>query len=350
MNRLALPVARRRRIDATVAQLRSLLPREWSVDAVQQRGDVTVLRIADGLGTQTTLSLLTGEGFDPREIRGLSLPDLPVLVSAAWLSERARELLRDRGAGFIDRTGNAEIRLTQPGLYIRTDGTSRDPTPKRSKGPSLRGPRAWALLRTLVEVRPPYTAGDLAADRALDDGYVSRVLQVLADEQIIERAPRGPVESVEWEPLLRRITASYTLLGANTTTTWIAAAGPGRLLNDLTGLRVGRWAVTGSFVTSAIAPVAAPEIAVVYTDDPERLAKAARLLPSTTGSNVILAAPYDPIVFQRGRDIDRVPAVSVTQAAIDSLTGPGRMPAEGEALLTWMRRNDTRWRMPKLKA
>lgn len=167
---------------------------------------------------------------------------------------------------------------------------------------------------------------------------------MLAEEQLITRAARRPVESVQWEPLLRRITATYALLDANTTSTWIATAGPNRLLRDLSSLRVGRWAVTGSFATSAIAPVAAPEIAVIYTEDPERLAKAARLLPATTGSNVILAAPYDPIVLKRGRDLDRVPLVSVAQAAIDSLTGPGRMPAEGEALLTWMRRAEGRWR------
>ena len=60
--------------------------------------------------------------------------------------------------------------------------------------------------------------------------------------------------------------------------------------------------------------------------------------------NVILAKPYDPIVFQRGQTIERVPAVSVAQAVMDSLTGPGRMPAEGEALLTWMQANEPRWR------
>ena len=214
----------------------------------------------------------------------------------------------------------------------------------------MKGPRAWALLRTLVEVAPPYTAGDLASALKLDNGYITRALQVLTDERLIERRSRGPVTSVEWEPLLRRLIESYSLLDANTTSTWIAAAGPSRLLDDLADLRVGKWAVTGSFVASAIAPVAAPEIAVIYTADPERLAKAARLLPATTGSNVILVAPYDPIVFQRGQTIERVPAVSVAQAVMDSLTGPGRMPAEGEALLTWMRGNETRWREQNLKA
>jgi hypothetical protein len=122
------------------------------------------------------------------------------------------------------------------------------------------------------------------------------------------------------------------------------------LLEDLASVRVGRWAVTGSFIAAAIAPVAAPEVAVIYADDPERVARTARLLPATTGSNVILAAPYDPIVFKRGRDTDRVNAVSVAQAAMDCLTGPGRMPAEGEALVSWMRRNEPRWRARNLTA
>lgn len=245
---------------------------------------------------------------------------------------------------------SAAIRLARPGLYVRTKGADRDPNPKPSKAPSLRGPRAWALLRTLAEVRPPYTAGDLAAVLGVDDGYVSRMLQVLADELVIERAPRGPVTAVEWEPLLRKITSTYTLLDANTTSTWIATAGPDRLVSDLAGLRGGRWAVTGSLVASAVSPVAAPEMAVIYTDDAERLAKTARLLPAKTGANVVLAEPYDPIVFERVRVADGMQSVSIAQAAIDCLTGPGRMPAEGEALLGCMRRNEPRWRATSLTA
>jgi hypothetical protein len=351
VSRPPVSATRRRRIDATIAQLRALLPADWSVSAAGQEGDVTLLRIADAGGTAGSLPLLTADRLEPREVRGTWLPPGDsTLVSVDWLSERSRDLLRERGASYIDRTGNVEIRLSRPGLYIRTEGAARDPDPKPSKAPSLRGPRAWALLRTLVEVRPPYTAGDLAAVLGLDDGYVSRMLQVLADELVIERAPRGPVTSAEWELLLRKLTATYSLLDANTTSTWIAAAGPDRLVNDLIGLRIGRWAVTGSFVASTISPVAAPEVAVVYTDDVERLAKAARLLPAKIGANVVLAQPYDPIVFERGQETNGVRSVSVAQAAIDCLTGAGRMPAEGQALLAWMRRNEPRWRASGLTA
>ncbi len=349
MGRPAIPQASRRRLNDAVDRLGALLPVGWQLTVERRSAEGGVIRVGDDRDS-IDIAVITRDRIEPRDIDRLQLSDQPTIVSAAWLSPRTRELLRARGVGFVDRTGNTELCVQRPGLYLRTDGSDRDPAPRPKPGPSLNGPRAWALLRTLVEVSPLYTAGDLASALKLDNGYITRALQVLTDEQLIERRPRGPVTSVEWEPLLRRLIESYSLLDANTTSTWIAAAGPSQLLDDLADLRVGTWAVTGSFVASAIAPVAAAEIAVLYTADPERLAKAARLLPATTGSNVILAVPYDPIVFQRTQTLDQVQAVSVAQAAMDSLTGPGRMPSEGEALLTWMRRNEPRWRGQNLKA
>ena len=36
--------------------------------------------------------------------------------------------------------------------------------------------------------------------------------------------------------------------------------------------------------------------------------------------------------------------VSPTQVALDCLAGNGRMPAEGEAVLTWLAENESAWR------
>ncbi|MDX2380395.1 MAG: hypothetical protein QNM02_11640 [Acidimicrobiia bacterium] len=94
--------------------------------------------------------------------------------------------------------------------------------------------------------------------------------------------------------------------------------------------------------------VTAPEIAVVYTDDPERLAETVRLRSTRTGRNVVTALPYDPIVFERTWEQDEIRFASIAQVAIDCLTGFGRMPAEGEALLDWMRRRSPRWQSPSL--
>jgi len=72
--------------------------------------------------------------------------------------------------------------------------------------------------------------------------------------------------------------------------------------------------------------VTAAETAVIYTDDPERLAKLAQLLPTRTGANVVLAKPFNPIDFARRRMDGSYPRVSVAQTAIVLLTGNARKP------------------------
>jgi len=339
----------RRSLDDTVARLRTFVPNDWTISIKKWKPDFGVISIAADDDSESLVSVITRDRLEPRDLDRLRIPDGSVLVAASWLSPRVREMLRDLNVSFIDQTGDAELRLRRPALYIRTDKTSRNPSPKRTSGPTLRGPRVWALLRTLIEVTPPYTAGDLALAVDVDDGYVSRVLQVLTDERLITRQPRGPVTKVEWEPLIRQLATTYSLFDANATSTWVASSGPERLIRDLTGLKVGRWAVTGSFVARSIIPIAAPEVAVIYADDPERLAKVARLLPATSGANVIIAKPYDPIVFARGWADTDFPSVSVAQTVADLLTGNARMPAEGTALLNWMRNNERRWQRPSLR-
>ncbi len=84
------------------------------------------------------------------------------------------------------------------------------------------------------------------------------------------------VTDAGWDGVLRRVASTYSLFDSNKTTTWVASAGPKRLLTDLAAKRAGRWAITGSFAASRLAPVAAPEVAVIYAEDPDRLASAGR--------------------------------------------------------------------------
>ena len=348
MGRPAIPEASRRWLDDAVERLRALIPDDWTVTVAHRQADLGVVSISADDGTEATVSVVTRDRLEPRDIDRLPLPEGPTIVSAKWLSPRSRDLLRNAQIGFLDQTGNVEVRLRRPALYVRASGSSNDPNPKPVIGPTLRGPRVWALMRTLIDVTPPYTAGDLASALGIDDGYVSRVLQTLADEQLISRRPRGPVTEVQWEPLLRRLATTYSLFDSNETSTWVAAAGPDQMLRDAIAARARRWAVTGSFVASSIATMAAPEVAVVFTDDPERFAKSVRLLPTRIGANVILAKPYDPIVFQRGWPGADFPSVSVGQLAIDMLAGSSRMPAEGQAVIDWMRRDQSRWQTARL--
>ena len=348
MGRPPIPEASRRRLAEVVDRLAGLLPSSWNVSVVRRARDGGVIEVGGPDSTASAVSVIVSRRVEPRDAAKLRLPDEPVIVFADWLSPRTRELLRNRGASYIDGTGNVDVRLDRPVVTIRTHGASRDPDPKqRQRGPSLVGPRAWALMRTLVEVEPPYTAGELAVHLEMDDGYVSRILKVLAEELMIEREPRQPVTAVDWEKIARQIADDYRLLKSNETEAWVAPGGPEQFLRDLTAKPPKRYALTGSFSSTETVAVTAPTVAVVYTDDPERLAKGYRLRPTRLGGNVITAVPYDPIVYERARTIDGIEHASITQVAIDCLAGFQRMPSEGEALLEWMQQHDG-WRSPGL--
>jgi len=348
MARKPVSQATRRVFTATVESLDSLAPSGWQVEIERRSDDGGTVRIDSPDDVSGELRVIVRRDLTPRDVVAFPEPTEPTIVAAEWLSPRTRELLADIGYGYVDLTGNIGVDVNRPGIVFRTDGAQRDPSPKPVPRLNIRGPRAWALLRTLAEVQPPYGVSDLARAVNSDPGYVSRLLAALAEELLVSRVARGPVEHVEWEAMLRQITSSYALLDANETTSWVASGGAGQFIEDLAASNAKAWAVTGSFAASRLVSVAAPEIAVVYADDPERIASLTRLRQVKNGGNVVIAQPYDQIVFERTWTQDNVTYASVAQIAVDCLTGPGRMPAEGEALLGWMQRKAPRWQAPSL--
>ncbi len=348
MPRKPSPGTTRRIFEAASAAIDCLLPESWSLEVVNRNGSGGLVRVVATDGAAGNAAIQVRDRLSARDAAALPNPETPTIIAAPWLSPRTRELLLEGGLNYIDQTGNSYVTIDRPGLVIRTGGAARDPSPEPTKGPNLRGPRAWALLRTLAEVRPPYGVSDLSKALETDPGYVSRLLTALSEELLITRKPRGPIRAVEWESVLRQMATTYSLLNANDTTNWLSSAGPERFLADLGATEEEEWALTGSFAAADLVSVTAPTVAVVYCNDPERIAEVARLRQVRTGGNVILARPYTSIVFKRTwRRGDPINA-SLAQVVVDCLTGPGRMPSEGEALLDWMRSNAPRWQAPSL--
>jgi len=59
---------------------------------------------------------------------------------------------------------------------------------------------------------------------------------------------------------------------------------------------------------------------------------------------VLIAEPFDPVVYERTTKRDGLTLAAPTQIVADLLTGSGRMPSEGEELLGWMKDNERVWR------
>lgn len=352
--------------DRVVGWLGDRLPPGWTATRTRLAGpgdpatrDATIdIRGPDG--TYAAIFVEAKRSFGPRDaqrlLAGLTRSLLErlggtaaVLVAAPWLSRRTQELLAAQEVNYVDLTGNARIALSNPALFVSTEGAARNPEPMPRKPASLRGPKAARLIRLLGDVRPPYGVREIADAASLTPGYVSRLLDSLDRDAVIERAARGRVSSVDVAALLRRWADSYEVLRTNDARAYVAPDGPRAAAAQLAALGAQpAIAVTGSFAANRLAPVAAPALFLAYCSDPAAAAEALGLLPADTGANALLLRPFDPVVWERTSESEGVRYAAPSQVAVDCLTGNGRMPAEGEAVLTWMLEDESRWRSDSL--
>ncbi|HEY5815442.1 MAG TPA: hypothetical protein VIS95_03780 [Solirubrobacterales bacterium] len=348
----------------TVDWLSERLPESWNLELRvespegPERADGRIFLQAGAF--TASIAVEARRSLTPREAENL-LPRLaqvlhsmtgnaPVLVVAPWLSARTQELLAQQGINYIDRTGNALIKLDSPAVYIETVGSSRNPAPPERGKVRLRGAKAGRLLRVLIDVQPPYVLKELSEATGLAPGYVSRLLDALDREALIERMPRGPVTAVDVVGLLRGWAASYDVFRTNRLATFIASTSWSRLLDRIAadpGVR-SQIVITGSVAATRLAPVAAPAMLLAYSSEPERIAEELGLLPADEGANVGFLVPFDPVVGAGTTGEAGLRFAAPSQVAVDCLTGNGRMPAEGEAVLEWMSRSEPQWRGSEL--
>lgn len=345
--------------EAAIAWLKARLPQGWQLESATAEGGETRLVLRGG-NAGAAILVQPRQSLTPREasyllqgfakaLRSIS-GGTALLVVSPWLSPRTRAVLTEQGINYVDLTGNALVRIDNPAVYLETVGADRNPAPKARGKAQLRGARAARLIRLLADVRPPYGVRELARAAKLAPGYTSQLLETLYDEALVERSRRGRVESVNVGDLLRRWSSTYDVLATNAPESFVAADGIDTLLPKIAAeLEAGRRiAITGSFAAARLAPVAAPALLLAYSEQPTLLAQDLGLLRAEEGANVILLRPFDEVVWRRNSPVEGLRYVSPSQTAVDCLTGTGRMPAEGEALLEWMRENESEWRSDSL--
>jgi hypothetical protein len=269
-----------------------------------------------------------------------------VLILAPWLSPRSRELIAEEGWSYLDLTGNTLIRMQRPALYVRLAGSDSDPHPRERSEVLLRGTQIHALVRVLADVEPPYRLADLTEVTGLSKGYLSKALSSLHEQGLIDRPGSGPVTGVKWPELLRARADEYQVLRSNRAVTYLSRRGVDPVLRDLH--TTPEALVTGSYAAQRIAPVAAPAQLLLYVPDIDTYAKRWELMPASTGANVVLLEAASGSQLDRPRNVDGVGHVGYSQLVMDLLSGNGRLPEEGEAVLDWM--IDTPgWRLPDLR-
>ncbi|WP_210748028.1 helix-turn-helix domain-containing protein [Actinomadura latina] len=355
--------------------LRDLLGSGWQVSVQppmqEAKGDRPLDALvevkADGDSVLTQLMIDLKRSVSARLVEEQLLPKWSLLrqvnhytnlvVIAPWISPRVQALLREYGIGYIDLTGNASLRVSRPAITIYTQSASRSPqsrTASRSKA-TLAGLKAGRLVRLLADVTPPYRATELADTTELSLPYVSRLLDTMEDQLLIRREGRI-ITFVDWPQLLRVRAESYRLLRHNSYVRMIAPNGIEAVFKALRALPEEyrqQIALTGSYAARAVAPLAVGGQLMLYHPAgtprlPDEIGDELGLLRVDKGGDVFLLRAHDPVVFARTVDDAGVLRVALSQLVIDCLSGPGRMPSEGQALLGYMEENTSLWQLDRL--
>jgi hypothetical protein len=362
-------------LDKGLGALRDLLGSDWEVIVQPEPAgrsdsgaDVIVQLRASGDSTLAQLLVDSRASLTPLAVREQLAPKAalmrklqhytqPLVITEA-LTERTKQELRRHNIGYLDLLGNVHLRISRPAVVILADSPQRAPRATGTASPArpkLAGPRAGQLVRLLVDVAPPYQAAQLAAATGISKGYLSKLLETMEDLLLIRREGREVVE-VDWKGLLRARAEQLSVLRHNPYVGMIAPNGPGPLLEAVRELQEEgeQIVLTGSYAARQIAPLAVGGQVMLYVPPTQRgpydLGERLGLLPVDQGADTLLLRAHNDVVFARTRTADGLRQVALSQLVLDCLSGPGRMPAEGEAVLSYMDENEHEWRAPEITA
>lgn len=354
------PESTREVLRRAVGLIVARLPDGWSARETREPSGAANVRV-DGIlelvapdGKRTRLVFETKNVVERRDLARIverlrvatGEDEVPVLVGR-YLSPSVREALAEAGISYADATGNLRVTSSSPAIYVADRGEDRDPWrgAGRPRG-TLKGEPAARVVRALLDYRRRWRVRDLVATSGASTGATYRVLDYLQREDLAVKD--GDEFTVpDWERLLRAWSVDWSLQTANRVERYLEPRGIEAFEERLIAGPDGQYAVTGSLAAQTWTRVAPTRAAYVYVTSIASAAEEWGLRPNDAAPNVILLEPKtsSDIVFRNATRTDnRMTLAATAQVAADLLNGPGREPAEGEALIEWMKQNESKWR------
>jgi hypothetical protein len=265
------------------------------------------------------------------------------LLVTPYVSPIMRERLKKVGISYVDMTGNLYVTSNHPAVFLMQEGASINPWREEHVLHSLKGRGTGRAIRAFCDFRPPYGIRELAMRSNTPASTITRVAQLLEQEDLLQRDSAGKITDVQWHQVLIRWTQDYNFITSNHTKTFLEPRGLDALLRKL---QKANWpyAVTGSLATQPLGAIAPPRLAALYVPNSAQAAEHLHLHRVDHGANVLLVEPFDPVVFERTTQVDRIVYAAATQIAADLLTSSGRGPEEAEWILEWMEEHENAWR------
>jgi DNA-binding Lrp family transcriptional regulator len=252
-----------------------------------------------------------------RQLHDLDAGGTIAVLVVPYMTPAGARAAAEHGLNWLDLSGNAHLRTGE--LYVHVEGrrnqfTTRGPTASPFAPKSSRIAHAM-----LLEPSTWWRQVDIAERLSLDDGYVSRIVRRLEEEQFLDRdgrqvRPRNPDLLLDaWADDYRFdrhdiVIGHATGSGIELARTLHSRLRTAAIDHTFTGL-VSAWALSG---------YARFRLNTVYVDgNPRQAADAVELRRNERGANVQLVGPDDDGVYLGRRDVSALPCVSPVQTYLD---------------------------------
>jgi hypothetical protein len=243
---------------------------------------------------------------------------------------------------WLDLSGNAEI--SAPGIRVRIEGQpnrfKRLGRPSSAFAPKSSRIARWLLLHPGQSM----TQREIARATDMDEGFTSRIVSRLEDDELVVREPDGAIRARDPDLLLDAWREDYDFSKHQVAKGHVAARSGESLLRQaseqLHDLEVN-YAVTGLAAAWLLTRFAGFRTVATYVAElaPSEALGRLGLREDDRGANLWLVAPTDEGVFHGASDRGGVPCVHPVQAYLDLKEQPERADEAAEhlrrELLTW---------------
>jgi len=251
---------------------------------------------------------------------------------APYISQRAAEICRSEGVGYLDLSGNCLLSFDK--VFIQKEGCPNLFKEKRDLK-SLYAPKAGRLLRVLLcNPGKKWKIKELAVESRVSLGQASNVKRLLFDREFMS-GERGGFSLKEPAALLREWAENYDYR-KNEVQEFYSLKSVTDIENALAGYcnnRKIKYALTGFSGAARVKPEVRYKKAMAYVTDLEKDAFSALSLKRVkSGGNLLLFTPYDDGVFYNSSEMNDVQIVSDIQLYLDLKGFRGRGEEAAEAL------------------
>lgn len=324
-------------LPATEARTRE--PRNEEVDAVADLGGLTF--VIEWKGSSSLAPVSRAADQVRRYVAGLGEGVVP-LVAVPFMGPIGREHCRDAGVNWLDLSGNANI--IAPGVRVLIEGQ-----PNLYKQPgrpsSAFAPKSSRIARwLLLHPEESMTQREIARATDMDEGFTSRIVARLEEDELIVREPDGAIRARDPDLLLDAWRQDYDFSKHQIIKGHVAARAGEALLRKISEQlhsdEVGH-AATGMAAAWLLTRFAGFRTVTIYVAELPSSEVLGRLdfREEASGANAWLVVPTDEGVFHGAGDRDGVRCVHPIQAYLDLKEQPERADEAAEhlrsELLNW---------------